>query len=464
MSESESKPLINNEQVLDDILKQEEKLVGLNDEEIDDDIISENKLENEKQTKSTADFSNIIKEYYDSRPFAFIGNGVQPELEVRFGTRGIKPITKIEYERVIQKIKSVGFQSIDEQGEYSLRIQNEILDNRTGKYTMSRNIRIEIYGLNQIQSYCRTNDLQAVAKMAKDSIVFTNKKPAFNKNNQRIQNVVKDDFNFSVSYQIEEPVKQNVKTYITENWQQFKKTFRYLNRVRFSHPDYPIHVDISIVKTSQREPRQNGRGGDYKRFYTVAESGVFSNTELYEIELEVDNKRVGPGTAYNNEVTILAVLKKVITIILGGLQNSNYPISYPEQKEVIASYMKLLYKETYQPFKPIYPSNFIGPSSYTLQMINISPIDENVIVPNIRKDFVVTEKADGERNLLFIHNNGKIYLINTTMGIVFTGAKTTNKELFQTLLDGELIKHDKNNHYLNLYAAFDIYYLKNIYL
>ena len=31
------------------------------------------------------------------------------ELEVRFGTRGIKPLTKIDYDNVICKIKSLGF-------------------------------------------------------------------------------------------------------------------------------------------------------------------------------------------------------------------------------------------------------------------------------------------------------------------------------------------------------------------
>ena len=32
------------------------------------------------------------------------------ELEVRFGTRGFRKITQIQYDQVIQKIKSAGFQ------------------------------------------------------------------------------------------------------------------------------------------------------------------------------------------------------------------------------------------------------------------------------------------------------------------------------------------------------------------
>jgi hypothetical protein len=56
-----------------------------------------------------------------------------------------------------------------------------------------------------------------------------------------------------------------------------------------------------------------------------------------------------------------------------------------------------------------------GYSSYTLQLKNIVPINPELNVPNIRNDFVVTDKADGDRHLLFINDKGKIYLINTNM-------------------------------------------------
>jgi hypothetical protein len=61
---------------------------------------------------------------------------------------------------------------------------------------------------------------------------------------------------------------------------------------------------------------------------------------------------------------------------------------------------------------------------------------------------------------MYISDEGKIYLINTNMDVVFTGAKTNNKECINTLIDGELISHDKNGNFINLYAAFDIYYVK----
>jgi hypothetical protein len=124
--------------------------------------------------------------------------------------------------------------------------------------------------------------------------------------------------------------------------------------------------------------------------------------------------------------------------------------------------MKIIQGDNYNPEKRIYPNNFIGPSSTTLQIENIVPINENANIPNIRKEYTVTDKADGERNMLFVSSNGKIYLINSNMVTTFTGAKTETKELFNSLVDGEIVLHNKNGEYINLYIAIDVYFIDKL--
>ena len=145
-----------------------------------------------------------------------------------------------------------------------------------------------------------------------------------------------------------------------------------------------------------------------------------------------------------------------------GLQGTNYPISYPEQTGILQEYMKLIHGDKYDPEKHrrVYSNSFIGPSSNTLQIHNIVPVNENTNMPNIRKQYTVTEKADGERHLLFISSKGKIYLINTNMNVLFTGTKTNEKTIYNSLLDGEHILYNKKKEYINLYAAFDIYFVR----
>ena len=70
----------------------------------------------------------------------------------------------------------------------------------------------------------------------------------------------------------------------------------------------------------------------------------------------------------------------------------------------------------------------------------------------------MTDKADGLRKLMYINNIGKIFLI-TTNKKVSSLVQLSNKELFTTLLDGEYILHNKKGQFINLYAAFDIYFI-----
>ena len=89
-----------------------------------------------------------------------------------------------------------------------------------------------------------------------------------------------------------------------------------MNRVRFCHDEYPIFADLSIVKSSKKT------NGIPIPQYTIQEAGVFNNVEHYEIELEIDNSRVGTGTLYSNTKTMMDVLRKVIRIVLSGLQGT----------------------------------------------------------------------------------------------------------------------------------------------
>ena len=411
--------------------------------------IEEEEIEEETKKKLSAPqirFAELVDLFYSSNPFNHDKQNL--ELEVRFGTRGVQPLTKNDYDNVIKKLKSSGFKTSDQNGLYSLRIQNEFIEPNSGKIMISP-IRTEIEGLQNIQNYCNNNNISEIIKSS-GTVKFIKKTNIFDKKNEKIWPINFDDFNFRVSYQSEEVLRPNkgAAYYIVDKWKESKKTFRYLNRVTFTNPNYPIFVDISIVKSSEFN----------KTFYSTEDSKIFTRPEVYEIELEVDNKRTGPGTPFNNSNVILQAIKKVIKLVLSGLQGTNYPISYPEQKNTINSYMELLYKDNFDHKKWVNSSNFIGPNSITLQLNNIGPIDENSVEPNIRDNYVVTDKADGDRHLMYINNKGNIYLINTNMNVIFTGAKTVEKEYFNSILDGELIYHDKVGKFINLYAAFDIYY------
>ena len=61
---------------------------------------------------------------------------------------------------------------------------------------------------------------------------------------------------------------------------------------------------------------------------------------------------------------------------------------------------------------------------------------------------------------MFIDSSGYINLIDTNLRVQFTGALTENKDCFNSLIDGEHIENGRNGSFINLFAAFDIYFVK----
>jgi SAM-dependent methyltransferase len=403
---------------------------------------SDSRTSQDAKKRTDRDLHDLYKVYLSN--VTKVSADEELELETKFGTLGIQPITRINYDNVLKKLLSSGFY-IDT-SLYLLRIQNEYMDLKTGAPRLS-NIRTEISGLQNIRLYCQTNRLDGIDT----GIAYIQKSPFYT--GDRSSSVNLNDFNFRVSLNKEVRLDKNVPMVrsILEKWTDRKKTFRYLNRFKLRHPTLPVVVDMSIVKDSHRDGRH------YMPEYNIHDSGVFSAFAKHEIEIECLNGLVGLGTPFHTpELLSAQVFKPVIKYILAGLQETNYPVSYPEQEAIRTAYGQLIWGKAYNAERKV---DFIGPSSYTLELRNIVPVNPDSLVPNIRENYTVTDKADGERKLLFIAPTGKIYLINSNMEIQFTGTLGKNKDLWNTLIDGEHILYDKKKKFINLYAAFDIYYV-----
>jgi hypothetical protein len=394
------------------------------------------------------------------------------ELEVKFGTRGVKEITKDDFDNVVKKLLSAGFKIAKSQ-EYCLKIQSEFTDIGTGKTKLS-NIRTEVYGLSNIQKYCRNDRLEDI------NYRFVQKMQA-REGSEFIRPVNFDDFNFRLSYQKEKivPITSSLGQSILSTWIKEKKVFRHINRTTLIHDDFPFHIDISVVKESHR------RDGHLIPEYSFQASKTTECEPKYEIEIEMDNHLVGIGKKMNNAVVVADILRTGIKIVLSGLQGTNFPVSYDELAHTSRDYYYLLYPNEKPKHKSdrgdkgdkgskgsasevelvdpknitLTPNHFIGPSSYTLQVLNVAPINDDCSIPNIRNNYTVTDKADGMRKMLYICPNGKVYLLNTNMNFEFTGAVCREERVHNTLIDGEHILHNKNGEYINLFAAFDLYFI-----
>ena len=444
-------------------------------------------------------FENAVKDYLESCSSARLSKDIAmgtPEFEIRFGQK--IPISKIDYDNVVRELQIHHWRTDNIDGAQYLRISTEFYDStsssgggatsgaaRQNSYRMS-NIRAEIVGADMMEIYCKTNSLEALKNTpaAHKKLKFTQKKstpraigPTVNGN--PLPFIDYTDFNFRISSQFELafPVTSDDDRIrkITNDWNTARKHFRSINRVRFHHPDSLVFVDLSIVKSNKTYT--SGSSTNKKKpipipCQTIQEAGVFQNQEHYEIELELNNEKIteladrSPGDKTVKK--IIDEIRQVIRVVLSGLQGTPYPIAYSEQDAILKEYMLCIHnshekseEELEEEVRNIRPY-FLGPSSKTLQMINVLP-DQNPVIPSILSNYTVTEKADGERALLYISKKGKLYMIQTNLKIVFTGAITEKKEYFDSLLDGEYIAYGKRESndrvFLHLFAAFDIYFI-----
>ena len=72
--------------------------------------------------------------------------------------------------------------------------------------------------------------------------------------------------------------------------------------------------------------------------YSIQDAGIFENEQTYEIEIELMNE----NSIAQNVNDINKQLKQAVTYILSGLQQTNFPISYVEQKHILK---KLLFRK-----------------------------------------------------------------------------------------------------------------------
>ena len=387
------------------------------------------------------------------------------ELELRFGNQGIHSKTsRIDYDNIIKTLKSDGFVSKETDGNHSLKIS-------TGKYTpdgyfntsTDTSMRVEILGIDAIQQYCLSNSLEDVMKHSTPKFI---KKIYKGKSNT----VKFDDFNFKVVLATEQniPITDINERIKKKNWEDTLKTFRYMNRVSFEKEGIPFRIDLSIVQSSTIV-RKEKIGKQMVACYNTNEAKVFENVGTYEIEVEIINDKIINSPSITNGSLATSILKMAKTI-LSGYQRTPYPISYPEQILVVKEYLTMINpdakelkqaKEKENGWFQITPAIFVGPSPVTLQLVNIikekKENNENNY-PNIWDNYTVTDKTDGERRMLYINKDGKIYFITNSMDIIFTGMKTTKKECFNSLLDGEYIMHDKNDAFYNAFKVFDLYF------
>ena len=287
----------------------------------------------------------------------------------------------------------------------------------------AQDMRITLLEKEDITNYCKTNTLPT--EFDSMSII---------KKTQEDKPVIFDDIDFRINLKNENPLdmQQEEAAIVIDRLYLLDKSYRYKKRYTYINKADGIRVDLTVVKSAM---------GHYKNFI---ESRIVSAKEHYEIEIEVIDKKV----------TAEAFLTHMLNLY-GVINDEDHVCTKNEKQEVLKEYFKLCYKEFPTNYERSPRLFFAGPQPVTLERKNIA--NETLGVVSIQKDYTVTDKADGERCLLYIATSGKCYFINNRMTVKYTGIKVNN--LKNVLIDGEYVNQDIIGDPIKYYAVFDAYYI-----
>ena len=190
---------------------------------------------------------------------------------------------------------------------------------------------------------------------------------------------------------------------------------RMIHRKSWRSSDGLFQFDLSQVKS--RDPKQRNQ--------TIA--GILKNPVGYELEIELLEKK---ASVDDLEESIVGHIRAMIA----AYQGSPFIITQTDQKR---------YAEEWRLGK----IDFINPVTMERRHLRADRPG------NILKDYTVTNKADGERSILWVSRDKRLLRINNRQQIVWTGIVAIDDSFLGTVLDGEFIDH-------GLYCIFDVYKYK----
>ncbi len=333
-------------------------------------------------------------------------NHPEQELEATFEKGEVDVGTFLN---IAQRLRSKGFTAIPMEDRLSI--------------LLPENIRVLLVGTGVIQNYCREEHIvgKPYVAMIKDRTVQESELDF-------------DEYNVRVKVRRESPLSKENPVLVNniDKWDVLPKAFRLLRRWSFQKKG--IRFDLSMVRSTRRDRR-----GDYKKVRNFGDENIFKAVPTYEVEVELVRSELD-----NIDESYISLIQG-IGEVLRGIQKNSLLIRASVADRVLRSYAELTGTDQFRGVAPI-----------TLERKNMIAEYEDG-VPNIRRGYNVTDKADGLRVLGYCNKDGELFLIDMARRVYRTGL--TRRECRDSLLDCEWITRDRADRAINLLMTFDVYYV-----
>lgn len=291
----------------------------------------------------------------------------------------------------------------------------------------SPGMRVSILGGTNIERYCRTNTLQTLSPSAYTAIQKT----------RLAEPIEIPDYHLRVNLKQETPIANPV----ASGWNdQSPKVFRLKKRYIIRLPGDKFRLDATLVRSSTAPA------------HSFANSDVMRRAPMYELELEYVGPR--PLTTKSKAAAAKEMLRMASEILIAMHYDTTMTLLSASEKAAMRSnYLELVGKHEEAPDK------FVGAKPVPLERHHLVP-DALHQLPALlggqRGSYAITEKADGERHLVYVDPDNRVLVFNNRMEVV--AFPVTLKHGWEnSLFDAEIVVTHSG---VRTVLLFDCYYVR----
>ena len=255
----------------------------------------------------------------------------------------------------------------------------------------------------------------------------------------------------------EAPLEMQNEAVSLESWEGSQKYFRLVKRFRYRPAEGSGATYTVEMVREVREPAM-----------AMKDSGVTAAPMTFRFYAEptLPPGRGPGGDGLPNGDALAGMFQPCFGLIAAVLR-TGILLTAEQRDEVLHGYELLTRKVLPPPprARPGVPAEtkplFLAPKPFTLERAHLVDPDTHYGAISIQKGYAVTDKADGERMLMYVHSDGFAYLINNTMVVRATGHRVKSDGLKGSLIDGEFVSYmiRRDGALQDLFAPFDVYFI-----
>lgn len=323
-------------------------------------------------------------------------------------------VTEMGFTNVLRYCRSIG---------WPIQEQPEVLDIFTETSTGS--VRTSVIGSAGIEAFCRRSSIKSIASNAVSTIQKT----------RLHEPVLVKDYGLRIN------LKQETALVTGDALPDGQRMFRLKKRYRIALPGSHFALDATIVRSSTKPSR------------SFAASDTLLQQPRYELEVEYIGS-VPVNTKHKAE-TLVNELFHFAAELLASMQMHISPIllSEKEKQSVQDAYLALV-------GKPRGGEAFVGGKPVTLERQHLmrNPVTDSIAMLELHGgngSYAVTEKADGERHLVFVDSSERVFLINNRLDVNQFPGKLADGNWASSLFDAEVVNTSRGT---QIVLLFDAYY------